>query len=52
VIDPYPDMLVSISNNQFPRGFSNSLPGVGHFNANGNQIIGKNLAEKLESLLK
>lgn len=32
---------------QLPRGFSNSLPGIGHLNVHGHRVVGELLAEQI-----
>lgn len=50
VIDPLPEFKKLALNGHLPRGFSNSLPGVGHMNVLGHQVVGQLLAQKILEL--
>jgi len=52
VVDPSAEFLISFRNHRPPSGFLNTIPGTGHVNAVGHQIIGENLAKILERLIK
>jgi lysophospholipase L1-like esterase len=50
VIDPLPEFQAMIEQGQLPRGFSNTLPGVGHLNASAHRIVGRLLAKQIEEI--
>ncbi len=52
VVDPLPAFQELVSNGRLPRGFFNSLPGTGHLNRDGNQIVGQLLAQAIGQALK
>lgn len=50
VIDPLPAFQDLALQGHLPRGFGNSLPGVGHMNAWGHAVVGRLLAEKIAAM--
>lgn len=50
VIDPLPAFQALAQQGRLPRGFGNSLPGEGHMNVWGHQVVGSLLAEKIAAL--
>jgi lysophospholipase L1-like esterase len=52
VINPQAEFDRLIEQGHLPRGFMNSLPGVGHLNIYGHRIIGELLAEKILEVIK
>ncbi len=50
IINPQLEFDQLIKQGHLPRGFMNSLPGVGHFNIFGNRIIGELLAGKISEI--
>ena len=52
VVDPLPEFQKLGKKGYFPRGFFNStIPGNGHLNVKGNEIVGRLLAEAIEKVL-
>ena len=52
VIDPSTPFVDLLKNNHFPSGFNNSPIGIGHWNKNGNAIVGQLLADELQKIIK
>jgi len=53
VVDPYADFTKLADNNLLPHGFYNStIPGTGHLNVQGNEIVGRLLAQAVEKVLQ
>jgi lysophospholipase L1-like esterase len=52
VIDPSTAFIDLVNNNHFPSGFDNSPIGIGHWNKNGNAIVGQLLADELQKIIK
>jgi len=47
IINPQHEFDKLVNQGHFPRGFMNSLPGIGHLNVFGNRVIGDLLDEKI-----
>lgn len=41
-----------VSEGKFPRGFSNTAPGISHLNEDGHRIVGQLLAQALEKIVR
>jgi lysophospholipase L1-like esterase len=41
-----------LQDHKLPRGFTNTVPGVGHLNADGHALVGQLLADKIEEMLR
>lgn len=53
VIDPAAEFTELAQNEgQLPRGFSNSLPGTGHLNVHGHNIVGSLLTDQIEQMVQ
>jgi len=52
LIDPQDEFNELVQSGKMPRGFNNSLPGIGHLNLTAHQIVGIHLAETLEEIFK
>lgn len=52
VIDPLPEFINITLQGHLPRGFTNTLPGTGHMNVWGHEIVGKLLAQKILEMEK
>jgi lysophospholipase L1-like esterase len=51
LVDPLDSFIELGAQGQLPRGFSNTLPGEGHLNVDGHQVLGTLLAAQLEEIL-
>ncbi len=47
IVNPRSEFILLVDQNYLPRGFMNSLPGVGHMNIFGHRVIGELLAKKI-----
>jgi lysophospholipase L1-like esterase len=52
IVDPLPEFQQLASNGHLPRGFFNSVPGGGHLNMHGHEIIGQMVADAIQQVLK
>jgi hypothetical protein len=50
IVDPLPAFRQLPGHSELPRGFLNTRPGSGHLNVSGHRIVGKLLAEAIESV--
>jgi len=52
IVDPQAEFNNIVARGHLPRGFRNSLPGIGHLNILANRIVGELLAEKILEITK
>jgi lysophospholipase L1-like esterase len=52
-VEPLPDFqALWLQDHKLPSGFNNTMPGLGHLNADGHAIVGQLLADKIEEIVK